>query len=193
MKYFAFDLETVSTDVVNGEPVQIGVTLVDSDGTYEPIRSHYVATEVPMTDGALKVHGIGPEIYMKGWKPSKVVEAVERFIKKNNVEGIIAFNGIRFDVPMLQNFIKRHGGSFDLWSLQIDDPAIWYLADKIYKCERPKNNQESKAIAQRYIPKGTKFNLKYVSSEFGVNLVNAHAASADIEATIEVWKKMKLN
>lgn len=194
MRYLAFDLETTGVSIYNDEPIQIGlgeVEVLDDGYKLHRFRQHYIASEVAMNVKALACHGIEPETYMKGLNPKVVVKKFDDLIEKQNIEGLITYNGFKFDIPMLQHFIKRHGGHTDLFSLKIEDPAIWYLSDRVFKIRRPETFNQYHAVASKWIPKGTKFKLHIVCEEYGIKLENAHSALGDVTATVELWKKMR--
>lgn len=191
-RYFAFDLETTGVDVVNDEPVEIGFAVVNEDGTFvEGPTSFFVNTKRPVNPGAAKCHGITKEQMESGMAPGIVCQVIHQVFQRHQIDAILGFNCFKFDVPMLHNFLIRHNGMSFMDGFQIEDPAMWFLADDIYKVSRPMTLDDLGVVADRRVPYGTKFNLGFLCGKFGVTHQNAHRAEGDLLATIDLWKKMK--
>ena len=191
-KYFCWDLETTSTDVTVDEPVEIGLTEVGLTGKFD-IRSYFIATKVPMSRGAQKVHGIKAADYADGVDPKIMALSIDKYFQDHDIVGLVGFNLWKFDAPMLNNFIKRHGGKTNLFDYPIEDPALWYLAEQIFGEPRPTTNKEYERIANMRSPYGVKWNLKHVAETLKVKVPEGefHRAAYDVAVTIEVWRKMR--
>lgn len=190
--YFAFDLETTGVDVVNDEPVEIAYAIVREDGSYAvPPISHLVNTSRAIHPKAAAVHGITREQCQWGFSPTQTCHLVRNTLTDYKPDAILGFNCYRFDVPMMANFMKRYINDDILLKFPVEDPALWYLADEIYKTPRPITNDDNRRVSQIRVPFGTRFNLSHLCTKFEIKRRDAHRAQGDIEATIEIWKKMK--
>lgn len=197
-KYFAFDLETTGVDVTKDEPIEIAFAIVPEEGPYR-ITSFLVKTDVPISPEAQRVHGICPEVVRGGLNPSTACQIIFDIIDNNEIHEFLGFNCFRFDIPMLANFLHRHHNDprFPGWEPRylvvsgVEDPALWYLAEKVYKMPIPYNNPEMKAIADKKVPYGTRYNLGVLCDIYGIKNKKAHSAEGDLVATIELWRMMK--
>lgn len=187
---FAFDMETTGLDVEKDEPVEVGFALLD-DGPEYYISSFMVNTAVPINEKAQAVHGFSAESVKRGLPVQTMVALIEGIFKQNQIDAILGYNAFKFDIPMLNATLRRNGSTLDLTQYKAIDPAMWYLCDKIYNQARPADNAGLKVVAEIYVPKGTRYNLETVCGLYEVPLVNAHQASGDLCATIELWKKMR--
>lgn len=182
---FAFDLETTGLDVEKDEPVEIAFALIKPEGEYH-ITSLIVNTAVPVNPEALKVHKIGPELIKHGIVTHVVASFLDSILDRHSIDTIIGYNIFKFDIPMLQHFLRRNGHDIDFCNdYKIEDVALWWCADKIFHCPRPVDLAGLKQIADRRLPFGSRYNLASVCEQ------NAHRASADLEATIELWRKLR--
>lgn len=190
MRVFAFDLETTGINTETDEPVEIAYTFFDADGEPRKYVAHLIKSSVPINPKAQAVHGITPAQVSKGMDPREFVATLEKHFEEQKPDIILGYNHFRFDIPMLANFIKRHGGTLDLHSYKVEDPALWYLAT-IFNVPFPVTNEEYRSIAIRRVPFGTRFNLTVMTERLGIAFSDAHRAENDLKATIAVWRKMR--
>ena len=193
--YFAFDLETTGIDVANDEPVEISFSIVRDEGPVRP-TTFLIKTARDIHEKAQAVHGISKEELVAGLSPSLACIVLDDVFKRVNFDGLLAFNGFKFDIPMLTHFIRRSNPHARtaveaLSVLPVEDPALWYLAEKVFSRERPVTREGCAQVAAEWVPKGTKFNLGHLCGLYGIEHRGAHSAAGDLMATVELWRKMK--
>ncbi len=153
-----FDLETTGVDVDRDRIVQIAVVRVAPDGRRATFDS-LVNPEGPIPLQATAVHGIRDEDVRDAPTFAQLRSEVEEMFKDADLAG---FNSIRFDLPLLQAELKRAGGFLDLRGVRHLD------AMRIFHAMEPR---DLSAACRFYC---------------GHELVGAHNALADVNATLEV-------
>lgn len=154
----AFDLETTGTDVEKDRIVQIAIVRVEPDGSRRVFES-LVNPERPIPPGATAVHGIADADVRDQPTFAGIRREVEEILAGADLAG---FNSIRFDQPLLEEELRRAGGAPDLRSARhLDAMAIFH------------------AMERRDLTAAYRFYC-------GKELVNAHSARADAEATLEI-------
>ncbi len=153
-----FDLETTGIDVEKDRIVQIAIIRVSPDGTRRTFET-LVNPEVPIPPEATKVHGI-KDADVQGMPTfSQIRREVEEYLDGADLAG---FNSIRFDTPLLAAEMRRAGSEFDDHGVrQVDAMRIFHQMER------------------RDLTSAYRF---YCDQE----LVNAHSALADTEATLEI-------
>ncbi len=153
-----FDLETTGIDVEKDRVIQIAVIRVEPDGSRRTYET-LVNPERPIPPEATKVHGI-KDADVAG-KPtfSQIRLELEEYLAGADLAG---YNSIRFDTPLLQNELRWAGSDFDLHGVKQVD------AMKIFHAMEPRNLEAA---------------LRFYCNE---ELVNAHSALADTEATLSI-------
>ncbi len=153
-----FDLETTGVDVLKDRIVQIALIRVEPGGerrTYQTL----VNPECPIPPGASAVHGIRDEHVRSAPNFAQIRSDVEEFLEGADLAG---FNMVRFDLPLLENEIRREGGKFDARGRRLLD------AMRIFHTMEPRNLE----AAMRFY--------------CGRELEGAHSAEADALATLDV-------
>ena len=152
------DLETTGTDVERDRIVQIGLIRVEPDGsrrTYESL----VNPERPIPPAATAVHGITDADVRDRPTFAALGPELRPWLADADVAG---FNAIRFDLPLLENELRRAGSDLDL------SQARRFDALHIFHKMEPR---DLVAAYQFYC---------------GKELADAHSALADAGATLEV-------
>lgn len=153
-----FDLETTGIDTQKDRIVQIAIIRVEPDGSRKTFES-LVNPEVPIPEGASAVHGIRDSDVANEPTFSQIRREVEDFLAGADLGG---FNSSRFDVPLLQAELKRSGGEDDFGDRRlIDAMAIFHRMER------------------RDLTSAYRFYC-------GKELVDAHSALADAEATLAI-------
>jgi DNA polymerase III alpha subunit (gram-positive type) len=109
------DLETTGLDKVNDRPIEIGLALWTTKYNRAlESRSVLVKFEgVKVTDEITEVTGINQSMVdVFGVEPETAFEEAIYFVDAEQVEAIVAFNGRRFDIPVMHQWAKRIGGTF---------------------------------------------------------------------------------
>jgi DNA polymerase-3 subunit epsilon len=153
-----FDLETTGVDPENDRIVQIALIRVEPGGARQTFET-LVNPGCPIPPQATAVHGITDE-EVRAQPPFAAIRGdVERLLTGSDLAG---YNSIRFDAPLLMNELRRAGSELDIGGARHLDAMV------IFRTMEPRN------LTAAY--------RKYC----GKDLVNAHSALADTEATLEI-------
>ena len=156
-----FDLEATGLNVLRDRILQIALIKYPKDGS-EPIeKSMLINPGIPISEEAIEVHGITPDMVRNKPTFSQVSKEIFDFIGDADLAG---YNSNRFDVPMLMEEFARAGYEFDM-----DDRRSIDVQRIFYKME-----PRTLVAAYRY----------YCNKD----LIDAHDALADVRATVEVLK-----
>lgn len=155
-----FDLETTGIDVTEDRIVEIAILKVNPDGSKEEYEKRVNPT-IPIPLESSLIHGI----YDKDVKDSptfkELASEIAEFIGDADLAG---YNSNKFDIPVLAEEFLRAGNDFDVSNRKFID-----VQNIFHKME------------QRTLVAAYKF---YCEKE----LINAHTAMADVNATFEVLK-----
>lgn len=153
-----FDLETTGLKIGSDRIVEIAILKLLPNGE----KDHYhrrLNPEIPIPDAIAKIHGITNEMVAN--EPSFAAVAGEIFTYLNDCD-FAGYNSNYFDIPFLVEEFLRVGVDFELDGRRfVDVQAIFH-----------KNEPRDLKAAYRF----------YCDKE----LVNAHSAEADINATYEI-------
>lgn len=155
-----FDLETTGINITNDRIVEIAIVKIYPNGNKES-KSWLVNPEIPIPPQASEVHGITNEKVANEPTFKELAPQIYQMIKDADLGG---FNSDRFDIPLLAEELLRAGIDFDMKNrVSIDIQTIFHKKE-------PRNLS---AAYQFYCNK---------------NLENAHSATADTEATYEIFE-----
>jgi DNA polymerase III subunit epsilon len=154
-----FDLETTGVSTSQDKIIQIGLIKYFADGREPLERKRLINPEIPISEEAIKVHGITNEMVKDEPTFKQVAKALSELIGDADLCG---FNSNRFDVPMLIEEFYNAGVEFDMTDRKSID--VW----KIFQKMEPRN---LKAAYRFYCDK---------------ELEGAHDALNDVRATAEV-------
>ena len=154
-----FDLETTGVDAAKDKICQIACTKITVKGDYEH-KDVYLNPGMPMPKGAFDIHGISDEFLNDKPKFNQIAKALHKWMDGCDLGG---YNSDRFDVVLLAEEFARAG---------IQWPAEDTIMIDSYKIECMVNSHSLEATYERYM-----------KQEFP----DAHNASADVEATMEVF------
>ena len=153
-----FDLETTGINVINDRIVEIAVLKLLPNGNKEG-KTWLVNPEMPIPKGASDVHGITDDKVKDAPNFKALSTKIYAFMKDCDWAG---FNSDRFDIPLIAEEFMRAEVDFDLKNHKtIDVQTIFHKME------------------QRTLSAAFKF---YCDKE----LINAHSAMADTDATYEV-------
>ncbi len=157
-----FDLETTGVSVDRDRIVEIGLVRVEPDGSRRDYRT-LVNPEMPIPPQASAVHGITDADVRDAPTLAAVAREVIDLFADADLAG---FNSLSFDAPLLENELRRVGTEFSLSGRRhLDAMRIFH-------------RMEPRTLVAAY--------QKYC----GKDLTEAHAALADVEATLEVLDAM---
>lgn len=154
-----FDLETTGLDITNDRIVEIAIVKMNPDGSQEQYERR-INPEMRISEESSAIHGISNEMVKDAPTFSQIAHEVASFIGNADLAG---YNSNKFDIPVLAEEFLRVGHSFDVGARKFVD-----VQNIFHKME-----QRTLAAAFQF----------YCKKE----LINAHSALADIEATQEVF------
>ncbi len=155
-----FDLETTGTNIVSDRIVEIGILKIHVNGNTES-KVLRINPEIQIPESVIQIHGISNEDVKD--KPSfkEVARSIADFISGCDLAG---YNSNLFDIPLLAEEFIRAGVTIDLKKHRFVDVQVIF------------HKMEQRTLAAAY---------KYYCDK---QLVKAHSALADAEATYEVLK-----
>ncbi len=155
-----FDLETTGIDIIRDRIVEISILKVYPNGNKES-KTWLVNPMMPIPKQASEVHGITNERVAGEPTFRELAKQIHGMIKDADLAG---YNSDRFDIPLLAEEMLRADIDFDLKNrVAVDVQTIFHKME------------------QRTLSAAYKFYC-------GKELVNAHSASADTNATYEILK-----
>ena len=153
-----FDLETTGVNIVSDRIVEIAILKIFPD-LKKVSKSWLVNPTINIPDEASKIHGITNDKVSQSPTFKEISSEIFEFIKNSDLAG---FNSDRFDIPLLAEEFIRANINFDFKKFKtIDIQTIFHKMEK------------------RTLGAALKF---YCKKE----LVDAHSAMADSQATFEV-------
>ena len=155
-----FDLETTGIDITTDRIVEISILKVYPNGNKES-KTWLVNPTIPIPKAASDVHGITDERVAGEPTFKELAKQIHNMIKDSDLAG---YNSDRFDIPLLAEEMLRAEVDFDLGNrVSVDVQTIFHKME------------------QRTLSAAYKFYC-------GKDLIDAHTASADTNATYEILK-----
>ena len=155
-----FDLETTGIDITKDRIVEISILKVYPNGNKES-KTWLVNPTIPIPKAASDVHGITAERVAGEPTFKELAKQIHNMIKDSDLAG---YNSDRFDIPLLAEEMLRAEVDFDLGNrVSVDVQTIFHKME------------------QRTLSAAYKFYC-------GKDLIDAHTASADTNATYEILK-----
>lgn len=155
-----FDLETTGTNILKDRIVEISAIKLWPDGR-EEVKSRRVNPECHIPEEATAVHHITDDDVRECPTFGQLAKSMHAFFEGSDIAG---FNSNKFDVPLLIEEFARQGLSFN-----VSDRRFIDVQNIFHKME-----QRTLVAAYRFY--------------CGKNLEDAHSATADTRATLEVLK-----
>ena len=155
-----FDLESTGLNVVRDRILQIAIIKYFADSRKPAELSMLVNPGIPISEEAMRVHGITPKDVANKPTFPQVAQKIFDFIGNADLAG---YNSNRFDVPMIMEEFDRAGIDFDIESRRIIDVQRIF-----YKME----------------PRTLRAALRFYCER---DMENAHDALADVKATVDVF------
>ncbi len=152
------DLETTGVSLSSDRIVEIAVVKVLPDGSRQ-VKRKLLNPQMPIPKASSDIHGITDEMVKDAPTFKQAANEIKMFIENCDLGG---YNSNRFDIPILMEEFLRAGMDVDLSTRRmIDVQHIFYT-------------MEPRTLTAAY---------KFFCEK---ELVDAHSAQADVEATIEV-------
>ena len=153
------DLETTGVSLSADRIVEIAIIKVSPDGSRQSKRK-LINPQMPIPRGSSDIHGITDEMVKDAPTFKQAGNEIKMFIENCDLGG---YNSNRFDIPILMEEFLRAGMDVDLSTRRmIDVQHIFY-------------SMEPRTLSAAY---------KFFCQK---ELVDAHSAQADVDATIEVF------
>ena len=153
-----FDLETTGVNLSSDRIVEIAIIKILPDQSRQ-VKRKLINPGMPIPKHSTDIHGITDEMVKDAPTFKQAANELKMFLESCDIGG---YNSNRFDVPILMEEFLRAGIDVDLSTRKmVDVQHIFY-------------SMEPRTLTAAY-----KF---YCAKE----LVNAHSAEADVDATIEV-------
>jgi len=152
------DLETTGVSLSSDRIVEIAIIKILPDGTRQ-VKRKLINPGMPIPKESSDIHGITDEMVKDAVTFKQAGNEIKMFIENCDLGG---YNSNRFDIPMLMEEFLRAGLDVDLSTRKmVDVQHIFYT-------------MEPRTLTAAY---------KFFCEK---ELVNAHSAEADVDATIEV-------
>lgn len=153
------DLETTGVSLSNDRIVEIAIIKVLPDGTRQ-VKRKLINPEMPIPKESSDIHGITDDMVKDAPTFKQSANEIKMFIENCDLGG---YNSNRFDIPILMEEFLRSDLDVDLSTRKmIDVQHIFYT-------------MEPRTLTAAY---------KFFCQK---ELVEAHSAEADVEATIDVF------
>lgn len=152
------DLETTGVNLSSDRIVEIAIVKLLPDGSRQ-VKRKLINPGIPIPHSSSDIHGITDEMVKDAPSFKQVGNEIKQFLDNCDLGG---YNSNRFDIPMLMEEFLRAEFEMDLTNRRmVDVQHIFYT-------------MEPRTLSAAY-----KF---YCQKE----LIDAHSAEADVQATIEV-------
>lgn len=154
-----FDLETTGVNVASDRIVELAILKIMPDGSRE-MKARRINPTIPIPKQSSEIHGIYDADVANEPTFKGIAKNLAEFLKDCDLAG---YNSNKFDIPVLVEEFLRAEVDFDLKNRRfVDVQNIFHQME------------------QRTLKAAYKFYC-------GKEIVNAHSAEADIEATYEVF------
>jgi DNA polymerase-3 subunit epsilon len=152
------DLETTGVNLSSDRIIEIAIIKVLPDGSRQ-VKRKLINPQIPIPKFSTDIHGITDEMVKDAPTFKQAGNEIKQYLENCDLGG---YNSNRFDIPILMEEFLRAGMDVDLSNRRmIDVQHIFYT-------------MEPRTLSAAY-----RF---YCNKE----LVNAHSAEADVDATIDV-------
>ncbi len=153
------DLETTGVSLSSDRIVEVAIIKVMQDGSRQ-VKRKLINPEMPIPAQVTEIHGITDEMVKDAPTFKQAGNELKQFIENCDIGG---YNSNRFDIPMLMEEFLRAGMVVDISTRRmVDVQHIFYT-------------MEPRTLTAAY---------KFFC---GKELVDAHSAEADVNATIDVF------
>jgi DNA polymerase-3 subunit epsilon len=153
------DLEATGVNLSTDRIVEIAITKLLTDGTRQTKRK-LINPQIPIPKVTTDIHGITDEMVKDAPTFKQVGNEVKQFLEGCDLAG---YNSNRFDIPLLVEEFLRAGLEIDMHKRKmVDVQHIFYT-------------MEPRTLSAAY---------KFFCEK---ELINAHSAEADVEATIDIF------
>ena len=156
-----FDLETTGLNTQQDRIVEICMIKVHPDGEREELYSRVNPT-IPVPERAAEIHGLDDVMLSMEPTFAEIAPKVKSFIEGCDLGG---YNIVKFDIPLLSEELSRAGINHSFRQHKVFDSYLIWV-----KCE----SRDLTGAVKRFL---------------GEDMVDAHRAKADVEATGKILMK----
>lgn len=172
-RFLVFDLEATGLNIAEDRIVQLAYDLIDDDEVVER-GVFYVDPEIPIPEDSVNIHGLTAQrLAQLNAKPFRFhAPAVQKLLV--SVDGVVAYNALRYDVPLLRTEMSRAG--VDCPINLIVDPFVILFVHETSKGMRIKRK------------------LTAAADRLGVGLQpdeRAHDARSDVRMCRDIWLTLR--
>ena len=154
-----FDLETTGVNLATDRIIEVAIIKILPDGSRQ-VKRKLINPGIPIPAETTAIHGITDEMVKDAPSFKQCGNELKQFIENCDMGG---YNSNRFDIPILMEEFLRAGMEVDLSTRKmVDVQHIFY-------------KMEPRTLTAAY---------KYYCDK---ELVDAHSAEADVNATIDVF------
>jgi DNA polymerase-3 subunit epsilon len=154
-----FDLETTGVNLSTDRIIEVAIIKILPDGTRQ-VKRKLLNPGIPIPPETTAIHGITDDMVKDAPSFKQCGNELKQFIENCDMGG---YNSNRFDIPILMEEFLRAGMEVDLSACRmVDVQHIFY-------------KMEPRTLTAAY---------KYYCDK---ELVDAHSAEADVNATIDVF------
>lgn len=152
------DLETTGINLSSDRIIEIAIVKVSPDNTRQ-VKRKLINPLIPIPAATSAIHGITDDMVKDAPSFKQVANEIKQYLENCDLGG---YNSNRFDIPILMEEFLRAGMDVDLSDRRmIDVQHIFYT-------------MEPRTLSAAY---------KFYCQK---DMVNAHSAEADVQATIDV-------
>lgn len=166
------DTETTSVYWNSAAPVQIAAIICDEKGNILDSFNEKIKTTHKIDPDASKVHGIYAKDLINCRCEKEVLMDFCEWMKQQEVDVVLTYNGEAFDRPMLNERCKALNIPYDYFNKE-NFPGI----DGYYDCVIHAKKQNLYGLKDAL---GRKWKLTLVADHLGFSTANAHDALADV-------------
>lgn len=123
-RWTSWDLET--HDLENPRIIQIGAAYFQGQELFDS-RKAYINPEVPIAEGAKRVHGITDEMVSSAPRFADIASDLAEELENHGGNFIVGYNSRRFDVPATKRHFSECGISWEPRILDAYDFVNWKL------------------------------------------------------------------
>lgn len=165
------DIEATGLDLVQDRPIEVGLTKWTTKYN-RSLDSHNFCIQsdgLPVTEEITHITGLVQSMADQGYTPEDAFEEIMYYV--DQAQALVAFNGRRFDIQMLQQMAKRLGREFP--NKLLIDPSV----------DTPETNDSPSPgmRSQELITMCAKRKIYY----------DAHEAGADVAAMLRLMSTAK--
>jgi DNA polymerase-3 subunit epsilon len=165
-KVIFFDVETTGLDVRKDRIIDLALCVRDAQTGREEWKDRLIHPEGPIDQGSIAIHGITDEMVAGALPFRAVAKSLAALLSDAT---LIAHNGDEYDVPILQNEMRRAGIEWE-----------------------PTATIDTLRLARRIIPGlgRNQYRLQALAERFGFPKRAAHRAKPDVETLIDLWNTL---